>query len=33
MYKIVLKIRYFERVLSESLKNINFIFPFKPNLF
>ena len=25
--------RYFEKVLSESLKKVNFFFPFKPNLF
>ena len=31
--RIVLKIRFFERVLSESRKKVNFIFPFKPNLF
>ena len=31
--KLFQKIRYFERVLSESLKKVNFIFPFKPNLF
>ena len=31
MQEIVLKIRYFERGLSKSLKKVNFIFPFEPN--
>ena len=33
MQKIVLKIRYFDRALSKTLKKVNFIFPFKPNFF
>ena len=36
--RVLSEIRYFERVLSErvlseSLKKVSFIFPFKPNLF
>ena len=31
--EIVLKNRYFERVLSESYKKVNLILPFKPNFF
>ena len=33
MQKILLKIRYFERGLSKSLKKVNFIFSFEPSLF
>ena len=33
MQEIVLKIRCFERGLSESLKKINFIFSFESNTF
>ena len=31
MQEILLKIKYFERGLSKSLKKVNFIFPFKPS--
>ena len=33
MQKSVLKVRYFERVLSKSLKKGNFIFSFEPSPF
>ena len=33
MQEILLKIRYFERGLSKSLKNGNFIFPLSPVTF
>ena len=33
MQEIVLKIRLFERGLLKKIKNVNFIFPFKPNLY
>ena len=33
MQEILLKIRYFEKGLSNILKNVNFIFPFKPSPF
>ena len=32
MQEFVLKIRYFERALSKSLKKVNFIFSFEPSL-
>ena len=31
--EIVLKIRYFVRVLSKTLKKVNFVFSFKPRPF
>ena len=33
MQEILLKIRYFERELSKSLKKANFVFSFEPSLF
>ena len=33
MQEILLKIRYFEKGLSNILKKVNFIFPFKPSPF
>ena len=33
MQEILLKIKYFERGLSKSLKKVNFIFSFKPSPF
>ena len=33
MQEIILKIRYFERGLSKSLKKVNFIFSFEPSPF
>ena len=33
MQEILLKIRYFERELSKSLKRVNFIFSFEPSPF
>ena len=33
MLEILLKIRYFERGLSKSLKKVNFIFSFEPSPF
>ena len=33
MQEIVIKIRLFERVLLKNIKKVNFIFPFKPNLY
>ena len=30
---IILKIRYFEKGLSKSLKKVNFVFSFEPSLF
>ena len=33
MQEIILKIRYFERGLSKSLKKVNFIFSFEPSHF
>ena len=33
MQEIVLKIRLFERGLLKKIKKVNFIFPFKPNLY
>ena len=33
MQKIILKVKYFERGLSKSLKNGNFMFSFEPSPF
>ena len=33
MQEIILKVRYFERELSKSLKKVNFIFSFEPSPF
>ena len=33
MQEIILKVRYFERALSQSVKKGNFIFSFKPSPF
>ena len=33
MQEIILKVRYFEKGLSKSLKKGNFIFPFEPSPF
>ena len=33
MHKIILKVQYFERGLSKSLKKGNFIFSFEPSPF
>ena len=33
MQEILLKVRYFERGLSKSLRKVNFIFSFEPSPF